>query len=235
MKEKEVIENLRQVKEVFDRYNIEFWLDSGILLGLVRSNRPISWDNDLDLGMWRKDITKIKVGTSAYNELCSQGFDIYFLPDKVILEKNNFPINVSLFFLKDGKAMREPYLLYGKNKLGKILRSLWWLFSVSYYGNALKLKTIAVKITQVLPKNLQEGIATLFLRIGKKFGCREIIWAVPQKFFTNFPEITFQGVKFKVPNELEDYLAFRYGHDWRIPKKEWDSLTQDGAIEKKIP
>lgn len=232
MKEKEVIEALRQVKEIFDKYEIEFWLDSGILLGLVRNNQLIPWDNDIDLGMWRKDITKLKIKSPAYNELCDRGFDIYFLPDKIVLEKNNFSINVSLFFLKGNKAIREPYLLYGKNKFGKFFRSLWWLFSVSYYGDALKLKTIAVRITQTLPKNLRRSIATLFLKIAKKFGCREIIWAVPKHFFVELSGIKFSGMNFKAPAKIKDYLKFHYGKDWRIPQKNWDSLTQDGAIER---
>ena len=232
MKEKEVIEALRQVKEVFDNYNLEFWLDSGMLLGLVRSNQLISWDNDIDLGMWRKDITKIEVGTLAYNEFQSRGFDIYFLPDKLVLEKNNCPINVSLFFLKGDKAIREPYLLYGKNKFGKFLRSLWWLFSVSYYGNARKLKTIAVRTTQILPKNLRKSIATLFLRMSRHFACSKIIWTVPSHFFTELSAIEFSGREFQAPAKIKDYLKFRYGPNWRIPNEKWDSLTQDGAIKR---
>jgi len=59
MDEKKAIEALRQVKEVFDNYDVEYWLDCGTLLGAVRNGKIIPWDNDIDLGMWKKNKEKL--------------------------------------------------------------------------------------------------------------------------------------------------------------------------------
>ena len=59
MDEKKAIEALRQVKEVLDNYDVEYWLDYGTLLGAVRDGKIIPWDNDIDLGMWKKNKEKL--------------------------------------------------------------------------------------------------------------------------------------------------------------------------------
>lgn len=43
-------DNLSDIKVVFDRARILFWLDFGTLLGAVREGTFIEWDNDIDLG-----------------------------------------------------------------------------------------------------------------------------------------------------------------------------------------
>lgn len=41
MNEKTAIKSLQQVKRVFDKYNVEYWLDVGTLLGAVRDRKNI--------------------------------------------------------------------------------------------------------------------------------------------------------------------------------------------------
>ena len=52
IRENNLIDLLRQVKEVLDKYNIEFWLDCGTLLGAVREGKFLAWEHDIDLGGW---------------------------------------------------------------------------------------------------------------------------------------------------------------------------------------
>ncbi|MBE6498984.1 MAG: LicD family protein [Methanobrevibacter thaueri] len=44
---------------VCKKYNVEYWLAYGTLLGAVRHNDFVPWDDDLDVGMMRKDYMKI--------------------------------------------------------------------------------------------------------------------------------------------------------------------------------
>jgi lipopolysaccharide cholinephosphotransferase len=234
MNEKEAIDALRQVREVFKKYDINFWLNGGTLLGIVRNKHLIPWDNDIDLGVWKKDVNKIKIGSDAYKDFQKKGCDVYFLKDKIVIEKNKFPINISLFYIKGDEAIKPKYLLYGKHPIGKFLRSLWWLCTVSYYGNMFKTKkTFLVRMIQILlPSNFRKNLGKIIAGVSKYFDCKEITWRVPSHFFTNLSEIKFSGMKLKAPSEIEEYLKFHYGEDWKTPKKEWDTLTQDGAIQK---
>ena len=59
MKEAELVVSLRQIKKIFDKHKIDFWLDFGTLLGAFRDKQIIPWDKDIDLGMWREDLQKL--------------------------------------------------------------------------------------------------------------------------------------------------------------------------------
>lgn len=51
-------EVLNFVANVCDKYNIEYWIDWGTLLGAVRHDGFLPWDDDIDLGMMRKDFER---------------------------------------------------------------------------------------------------------------------------------------------------------------------------------
>jgi len=51
-------ENLKIIHDVFVKHNIFFWLGEGTALGFTRDNDFISWDDDLDIGIYFKDKDK---------------------------------------------------------------------------------------------------------------------------------------------------------------------------------
>ena len=54
-----MIENLRDIKEIFDKHNIKFWLDWGTLLAAIRDGEIMGYDDDIDIGMMNDDFKKI--------------------------------------------------------------------------------------------------------------------------------------------------------------------------------
>ena len=44
--------------KVLEKYDLKYWLDYGTLLGAVRHGGYIPWDDDIDLGMMRKDYNR---------------------------------------------------------------------------------------------------------------------------------------------------------------------------------
>lgn len=50
---------LRKITDLFDKLEIEYILDFGTLLGVVRENRLLPWDTDLDISITHKDLEKL--------------------------------------------------------------------------------------------------------------------------------------------------------------------------------
>ena len=59
MKAEGAVENLREIKDILDKNNVKFWLDAGTLLGAVRDGKIIEWDNNIDLGTWYNNVTRL--------------------------------------------------------------------------------------------------------------------------------------------------------------------------------
>ncbi len=53
------VEMLEKVTSIFEFYGIKYCLTAGTLLGIVRENRLLPWDTDLDLRIFRNDVTKL--------------------------------------------------------------------------------------------------------------------------------------------------------------------------------
>ena len=47
---------LFEIKKIFDKNNIPFFIWGGLLLGIKRDNNFIKWDWDVELGLFEKDL-----------------------------------------------------------------------------------------------------------------------------------------------------------------------------------
>jgi len=56
---KSAVNLLQKVTEILERHNIQYWLESGTLLGIIRENRLLPWDTDLDLSIKEEDVNKL--------------------------------------------------------------------------------------------------------------------------------------------------------------------------------
>lgn len=122
MDERIAVGCLRDVKEVFDRANIEFWLDTGTLLGAVREGRIIEWDADIDLGVMDNDCN-LKRMIFALIELEKKGFQVYFEEGEFDIHFKNSKIN-EFFFRRKLHIYRERNLVSVHIYRGKAIRSL---------------------------------------------------------------------------------------------------------------
>ena len=55
--------------ELFERENIEYFIDGGTLLGCVRDGGQIPWDNDADFGMSPSNFKKLKYFKNDFEEM----------------------------------------------------------------------------------------------------------------------------------------------------------------------
>ena len=105
MNEKKIVAILKELKTIFDKHEIPFWLDWGTLLGVVRDNKLV--DEDIDLATWDIYADKIK---SISHELHAKGFETEIKPISIIINKDCFYSGLGFYHL-DEEKQRTPLLL----------------------------------------------------------------------------------------------------------------------------
>lgn len=79
-------------------------------------------------------------------------------------------------------------------------------------------------------KTLIRKIAKIIFAACKRMKFRDVSWIVPNRYFNKFSTMQFYGMEVKVPAKKEEYLAYRYGEDWQIPRRDWITEEEDGAV-----
>ena len=98
---------LKELASICDKYEIEYWLDGGTLLGAVRHGGFIPWDDDIDIGMPLKGLKKfIEI---APNELSKN----LFLQTPETDPSNKEPIikirDLNSLYIEAGDTFSAPY------------------------------------------------------------------------------------------------------------------------------
>ena len=231
--EKIAIKSLSKIKTILDENNIEFWLDYGTLLGAIRERKIISWDTDIDLGMWRRDVEKL---FSSKNEFEKQGLTILLNNTEVSfhdLEADVYIGGIFTYQLIDGRAicprMINPYKYYKRKgeiharSFSRILTmfatySTWLLTEEDIHCNSSQFKL--KKLISFIPfkSQIDYVIKSIF---SKMFGYIYFKELIPKAQFENLKTIKFYNMKFKIPKKTEDYLLYRYGENWITPERDY--------------
>ena len=107
---------LNDITNILDKYDVKYWLDFGTLLGIVRENRILPWDDDMDISIFPDDLSVMY--NKVLPEIKSLKYRVYkreFLKDDKPLKKGNmraFKIrNNRLLFLR-GYVKLDIFVMY---------------------------------------------------------------------------------------------------------------------------
>lgn len=232
---------LKEIKRIFDKLGIEYWIDWGTLLGAVRGGKIIEWDHDIDLGTMNDSWKKI---VSAFPKLQERGFYTRFT--ECPLYKDACFRFIHIYGLECELDI-WPYQENGENasimrskETNLISRGLIFLYHLLLSQNTCcKPRTRAVaKVLKhclsLLPPKSKESISDLVWLVWRRSGVKFFSVVIPKHHFEKLGTIRFYGMRFNIPSDVEDYLKYHYGEDWKIPKREWDWLKDDGAVRRSV-
>jgi len=217
---------LGQINECLKNFGDIYFIDCGTLLGLVRQDDYIQWDNDIDIGL-------ICVGHGIERhknlaiKLADLGFHVNFSASGITCIKAP-DVEINITFYRFHNKMYEAYLYTNSKNY----------FSFSFFKNVIDkkyhlvlghsskfiLKRIIIKnswILRVIPKLLFK----FFLQT------KEHKVNVPAHFF-RIGLHSFHGMTVPVPFDSVGYLEYRYGLNWRSPRKEYSYGVDDRTIVK---
>ena len=253
------LELIVEVDRICRKYNINYSLDGGTLLGAVRHKGFVPWDEDADVIFTRHEYAK------------------FYRACKKELKRNEF-------FLQEYRT--DPYYRWGYAKLrhkdteyvrsgqehlkyktgicidvfvvdnvpdNKIARSLFYIYNVLLRkilyseigkdkGNNILLRSIYNLLYRV-PRNvvfkMRNAVAykcnkkdtKLVSHLLYPYPKKDCKYGMPAECFSEYIELEFEGMKFKAIKDYDRYLTLLYG-DYMTPPPEEDRNSLNVAASK---
>ena len=108
--QKSLINLFKNFIKILSDLKLEYYISDGTLLGAIRHENIIPWDDDIDVRMSRDDINKLRNNIKKINDM---GFDLEYVDD-IWRFKNRVPINTA-------KKLPEPYIdIFEMKKIGSL-------------------------------------------------------------------------------------------------------------------
>ena len=242
MNEDLALKNLKDIKEIFDRTNIIYWLDWGTLLGAIRDGKIIKWDGDMDLGTLEENWEKI---ISTLPELRKKGFHVKivkfrfnddFIKKFIIIYRFGIHIDLYIYRIRKEYATNAVFNLplIGKkiyNLFSNILKGLNSSLSANNNKNISKTHSLNIfdKFLFIIYTDIKHILGIILnLLFRERYKFNAII--IPKKYYLKLDQIKFYDMNFNIPSNAEEYIKYHYGNDWRIPNANWNFLKDDGSI-----
>jgi len=224
-------------------------LDSGTLLGAIRDKRLIPWDNDIDIGLWHRDISQVYEIIKEMKQInCELRYKYGPMSEfgeinlsnigpirGIFIKKNDIALGIEPYVLINNEAKRT-FLIERRSPFTKIIQRLVNLITKSQQQQDIKkkysLKAKAfLKFLNLLPSDCVLIIKRILLHFFEngKVSNRYIPAGIPAHYFEKFSKIKFYDMEFRIPEDYEGYLSFRYGDQWAIPQKNWIHYVNDGS------
>lgn len=224
-----MLDMLVEFDAICTKHNLKYWLDSGTLLGAVRHQGFIPWDDDIDLSMPVEDYLKFQ--EIAQNELSDNIFfqtkktDEKFLFDYIKLRSNR--ASIVEFHEKDKEIAYHQGVFVDIFPMFTLSNTE---FSKEYYSDIFKLirDTSAVSLHTPNGKNMPDAREKLveslaLMHKGWEDENSKVIyggempdvaaWFDSKEVFP-LKKIIFEGLEFPVPKNPEHYLGSIYSFNF---------------------
>lgn len=219
-------QNFKEVINILNLNNINYWLCHGTLLGIIRDNDLIPWDHDIDIAVWYDKKLKKKF----VNLMESKNFKLkekYLVEDDLITftKYGGREVDINFYEKKIFKNKEFAYIKWfvPKNIIMKTIEAI--SMANNYSG---KFKFFVKKLSFL--ESIFEKIK-IFL-IKKNYFHKPIGYTQPLELLNNFKEIKYKNIVVCVPLKSEEYLRYVYGPNWKKPIKKYNWIKDSPSTKE---
>lgn len=231
---------LKLTDEICRKHNISYWIDGGTLLGAVRNNKFITWDDDLDICLLPSDYNKLIEVLRKEVIPRNKHLILYadhrpdphysdYLADTRIVRNNFYPVQIDILLVKSIPNNTEAiakdksivsfvhFFKYFKFKdisdISNDDLDYFLLKNKRFYKRDFHTKKLLEYSSNASEKNENNLYSYIYndMYAQKK---REYY-----TYDTIFPlsSIKFEGIEVMCPNNITSYLTLLYGENFMEP------------------
>lgn len=234
--QEELIRMIDDVDRLFGEHGIRYTLLGGSVLGVVRHGGFIPWDDDMDIGIFRKDFGRAESLLAQMKQYLYECSENHIVPDapvgKFHLVNEKYPIDnsptIDVFPLDAVPDNPQEW---------KKLRVLANIHHITVRRRAPKNHGRLVKIIfsvflAVTPKKLLRLLNRWSLKkmlaydgqgchhTGNIYGAYTEREYFPTEIYAETVRMNFEGLSLPVPKEYDRYLSQLYGDYMKLPPEE---------------
>lgn len=237
------VEILDVVAEFCEKNDIKYWLDCGTLLGAIRHKGFIPWDDDIDIGMLRKDYQKFmdlfNKENTRYKFFCNENNSDFLYPFGKILDTNTVlyepdekgnKISVYIDLFVYDNAPDDDKMV---NKMFKIrdINNIFSVANITHHprGNIFRRHMVHILRLMLKPfpknlfiknmvKNSKKYINAETKRVGNFMSYSKVV--CDRNILMEFTKAEFEGKLYPVPLEYDKWLTLFYGDYMKLPPVE---------------
>jgi lipopolysaccharide cholinephosphotransferase len=231
---------LCKLDELAAEVNVEYWIDGGTLLGSVRNQAVIPWDDDVDVGMLRRDFNRFAKHLRTETSL---PFVLHDASSEMQLQTNFDAAKIRdsrTIGLEDGipVSLASEFRAYSGLSIDIVPYDFLPRFGVTMFARSADAAGAAhhkLVLTPSVPKLLRRIIGSMTRLI--LWEIRFLSWVVSFRSTRVWPTLSgryprhihpleaifplehtpLEGGSYPAPREPDAYLVVLYGRDYLIP------------------
>jgi len=214
---------LFRVVDILNIHKISYWVTDGTLLGIVREDRILPWDSDIDIAVYKSEVSMVEV-LEIFTKNGFQHIKTLSDMDCLHLVVDNIQVDIG-FYSKEKSEVSIKWATNPNQMLEKLkvfvintifeysINNLAYDYKNSFLKNTIK-RALGLS-SYLLPNKIKDKLYTYartkYLYIGSTYPIELL----------NFKKIKFKGHELVIPKDSGEYLRLCYGDDWRIPNKKY--------------